>query len=275
MSPDERRDGPRYRVLPEEVEQFHREGYVHLKGVVSPTELAQLEAVYMRFLRREIEVRGKDFCDMSGDYGREVDDFSIINVMLPRRYHPPWRDNIYEQRACSIAEQLRGAGMEIDYDQLLAKRPGRDDGIFAWHQDMAYWTATRDPRTASLWLALDDSTEENGCLRFVARSHLEPELRPHRPLHGDRSKSHTLVTDVDEEREDIRHATISAGDVTVHHERIVHGSGPNRSDGWRRAYIVALRSRETVADERERGFTHSHNDGADVLDSVGFNEPEP
>ncbi|MFT7486379.1 MAG: phytanoyl-CoA hydroxylase, partial [Candidatus Paceibacteria bacterium] len=80
MSADERRNGSLYRVLPEELERFQQDGYVHLKGVVSPQELREIEEVYMRFVRREIEVRGRDYCDMSGDYGRAPDDYSIINV---------------------------------------------------------------------------------------------------------------------------------------------------------------------------------------------------
>ena len=49
----------------------------------------------------------------------------------------------------------------------------------------------------------------------------------------------------------------------------MHGSGGNLTAGIRRAYIVAFRSRETIATERELGFTHSHNDARDVLDDVG------
>ena len=49
-----------------------------------------IEMVYDRFLRREIPVPGKDFCDMAGDYARDPADFSIVNVMLPRRYWPAW-----------------------------------------------------------------------------------------------------------------------------------------------------------------------------------------
>ena len=48
--------------------------------------------------------------------------------------------------------------------------------------------------------------------------------------------------------------------ITVHNERIVHGSAGNQSDGWRRTYVIAHRSRQTVAYERSIGFTHSHND---------------
>ncbi|MSR47186.1 MAG: phytanoyl-CoA dioxygenase family protein [Planctomycetes bacterium] len=267
--PSTARDGGIYRVSTAQKAAFERDGWVHLPGVLAPDEVAALATDYDRFLRGEITVAGKDFCDMSGDYTKTVEQFSIINVMLPRRYHPAWQGNVYEQRAASIAEQLCGAGMALDYDQLLAKRPQRDDAVFGWHQDLAYWpTDTPDLRTATCWLAIDDSTAENGCMRFVSGSHLVP-LRPHRPLHGDRGKSHTLVTDL-VKGDRVTLAEIARGDVTVHNERVLHGSGGNKSAGWRRAYIVAFRSAATVAEERRRGFTHSHNDAAKVLGSVGF-----
>lgn len=268
MSSD-RRDGPRYHVSEEEHERFRREGYVHLRGVLSDAELAEIAAVYERFLKREIRVPGKDLCDMSGDYTRAFEQYSIVNVMLPRRYYPPWQGNVYERRAASIAEQLHGPGMELDYDQLLAKRPQKSDAVFEWHQDQAYWPVLPDPRTATCWLAIDDSTLANGCMRFVPGSHLGP-IRPHRPLKGDRGESHTLLTDVDPAHDEVRPVPIRRGDVTVHNERVIHGSGGNSTDGWRRAYVVAFRARATIAEERRLGFTHSHNDEKDVLEKVGF-----
>jgi phytanoyl-CoA hydroxylase len=263
----ERRDGPNYRVSTEERARFERDGFVHLEGVLSEEELAAIEADYDRFLRREIAVPGKDLCDMSGDYGRAFEQFSIVNVMLPRRYYPPWQGNLYEQRAASIARALHGEGLVIDYDQLLAKRPFKTDAVFEWHQDQAYWPELPDSRTATCWLAVDDSTLENGCMRFVPGSH-KAALRPHRPLSSDRGESHTLLTDVDPARDEIRSVPIRRGDVTVHNERVVHGSGGNSTAGWRRAYIVAFRAAETVAEERRLGFTHSHNDERAVLAQV-------
>ena len=62
---------------------------------------------------------------------------------------------------------------------------------------------------------------------------------------------------------------IRRGDITVHNEGVLHGSGGNTtSSSWRRAYINAFRSVETVRRERELGFTHSHNDSQDVLARV-------
>ncbi len=265
-----KRDGAAYQLTPEELARFREDGWVQLPGLLSEDELRALELVYQRFLAREIAVPGRDFCDMSSDYQKPLEQFSIVNVMLPRRYYPQWQGNLYEQRAASVAAQLCGHDMALDYDQLIAKRPHKSDAVFHWHQDLGYWPVTPDTRTASFWMALDATTLANGCMRFVSGSHKEPKLRAHEPMLGDRGKSHTLVARVDEASEKIVPALLRPGDVTVHHERTVHGSGGNGTDGWRRGYVIAFRARATVEEERRRGFTHSHNDAPDVLAKVGI-----
>jgi phytanoyl-CoA hydroxylase len=261
-------DNGRYVIADDDLVRFKEDGFVHLPGVLTEAEIAAIEADYDRFLRREIDVAGKDFCDMAGDYGRDPSDYSIVNVMLPRKYFPPWQGNTYEQRTADIAEQLCGIGMTIDYDQLLAKQPHKTDAVFAWHQDMAYWPSTEDRRTATFWLAVDDSTIDNGCMRFVPATTHEDQLRPHTPMFGGRGESHALGTEL-RPGDDVVITPIARGDCTVHNERVMHGSGGNGTDGFRRAYILAYRSEATVKIERELGFTHSHNDTPDVLDTVG------
>lgn len=257
-----------YTVTAEEIETFHRDGYVHLPGLLDEEEVAELEVVYDRFLRREIEIPGKDYCDMAGDYGRDPSEYSIVNVMLPRRYHPDWQGNTLEQRALQVAAQLQGNGMEIDYDQLLAKQPLKEDAVFAWHQDMAYWPDTPDTRTATVWCAIDDSTVENGCMRFVPATNHENALRNHQPVFVGRGESHALGTEL-EPSDEVVTVPISRGDCTVHNERVLHGSGGNTTSGFRRAYIIACRSTDTIETERKLGFTHSHNDEREILETVG------
>ncbi|MDG2025910.1 MAG: phytanoyl-CoA dioxygenase family protein [Acidimicrobiales bacterium] len=266
---NDRIEGDNYVISEEEKQHFADFGYVHLKGLLTPDEVSELEVVYDRFLRRDIDVPGRDYCDMAGDYGRDPEDFSIINVMLPRRYFSDWVNNVYERRAASVAQQLHGDGMVIDYDQLLAKQPFKDDAVFAWHQDMAYWPDTADRRTATLWLAIDDSTVENGCMRFVPPTIHEEALRPHDPQFGDRGESHALGTTLLETDAPVT-VPIARGDVTVHNETVLHGSGGNSTGGFRRAYILAFRPESTVQIERELGFTHSHNDAGEILEEVGI-----
>mmetsp|Transcript_42031 Transcript_42031/g.80382 ORF Transcript_42031/g.80382 Transcript_42031/m.80382 type:complete len:168 (+) Transcript_42031:583-1086(+) len=93
----------------------------------------------------------------------------------------------------------------------------------------------------------------NHCLDVVLHS---PSCHPFAHLVFRNAPHHQ----VDEKNENVVYTEILRGDITVHNERVVHGSGPNDSAGWRRAYVLAFRKATTVAEERRHGFTHSHND---------------
>ena len=262
-------DGDEYRVSEAMIEAFERDGYVHIPGVLTDAEMAEVEEPMMRFIKGEVLPEGKDLCDMSGAVDRTPDEYTVFNAMLPRRYLPSMQINVFERRAASIARQLtRGKSMSIDYDQLLAKRPNSPDSVFAWHQDLAYWPPLEtDPATTTCWLAIDDSTVQNGCMRFLPGSNREAEIRKHAPVklasagRADDESSHALCTELsDADEKNVKRVEIKRGDITVHDQRVVHGSGPNESDGWRRAYVLAFRTAEMVDEERRLGFSHSHND---------------
>jgi len=257
--------GDDYPLSAEQVASYQRDGYLVLLDVVSEPALLPLESTFQRFIEGRVPGMGRDFCDMSGPYGRAFEDFNLVNAVLPRVYDPSLVGNVFERRAASIARQLIGEDITLDYDQFLAKRPRRDGALFAWHQDLGYWpTGTPDTRTVTCSLALDDATLENGCLQVVPGSHREAELRPHRPSTWSsspelREEAHTLTVELGP-ADAIVPLPVRRGSITVHNERIVHGSPGNGTDGWRRTYVVAFRSQQTVAYERGIGFTHSHND---------------
>lgn len=259
------RSGDEYRLTPEQVASYAHVGYLTLDDVITEAELASIEPIFQRFIRGEVAGMGRDFCDMSGPYGRAFEDFNLVNAVLPRVYEPALRGNVFERRATSIARQLIGDDATLDYDQFLAKRPARPGAVFAWHQDLGYWPSnTPDTLTVTCSLALDDATPENGCLQVVPGSHLEPRLRPHRPPAWSsrpelRDEAHTLSVQL-APTDEVVWLPVRRGSITVHNERIVHGSAGNNSSGWRRTYVIAHRSRRTVDYERRIGFTHSHND---------------
>jgi ectoine hydroxylase-related dioxygenase (phytanoyl-CoA dioxygenase family) len=255
------RDGDSYHLTAGQIEQYRRDGYLTLRDVVTEEELQGIEADFQRFIEGRVEGMGRDFCDMSGPADRRFEDFALVNAMLPRLYQPHLQGNIYERRAASISRQLIGENAALDYDQFLAKRPAKPDAVFTWHQDLGYWpTNTPDTYTATCSLALDDADGENGCLQVVPGSQKGP-LRPHRPLHSEGKDEFHILSITLDPADEIVELPLKRGDITVHDERIVHGSGGNNSrDRWRRTYIVAFRHADTVAYERSVGFTHSHND---------------
>ncbi|MFM8508648.1 MAG: hypothetical protein ACKOBR_13370, partial [Actinomycetota bacterium] len=76
---DERRRGAEYVVTPEELERFRRDGYVHLRGVMSETEMNVIDDAYEAFLQRQIHVEGRDFNDMTtGEFGTDPTSYAIV-----------------------------------------------------------------------------------------------------------------------------------------------------------------------------------------------------
>ena len=258
------RCGDDYIVSFEEKLAYEKNGYITLRNVLTEAEIQKIEQDFEHFISGKVPGMGRDFCDMSGPYDRKFEDFALVNAMLPRKYKPDVANNIYEKFSASISRQLIGEDATLDYDQFLAKRPNRPDAKFTLHQDLGYWPpGTPDTITATCSLAVDDANSENGCLYVIPGSHKKG-LRVHKPVHGkssaDRDSSHILGVEL-LDGEALVELPLNRGDITVHNELILHGSGGNRSESsWRRTYITAFRSKACVEYERQIGFTHSHND---------------
>jgi phytanoyl-CoA hydroxylase len=105
---------------------------------------------------------------------------------------------------------------------LIVKQTGHGARV-PWHQDRL---PTEEPRAVNLTLYLHDSDTTNGCVQFIAGSHLLPEVQV------DELVSEARAQDA------VRDLAVAAGDVTVHDVRLVHGSGPNPSSRPRLGLVL-------------------------------------
>ena len=241
-----------------------------LEEVLSEEELKEIDPWFDLFVNGEVDGMDRDFCDMSQPYGTPIEDFQLVNAMLPSKYRPAFANNVFQRISQMIADQLYSGGKaRMDYEQFLAKKPSKAEAEFAMHQDLGYWPKTANTWTATFSLALSDSGLKNGCLQVVPKSNKEEQLRSHRPKDAkassdivSRDESHTLVIEM-KSSDKIVFLPVKRGSITIHDERIVHGSGGNFSEEWRKTYIIAYRDEETINQERAMGFTHSHNDIVD------------
>jgi ectoine hydroxylase-related dioxygenase (phytanoyl-CoA dioxygenase family) len=116
-------------------------------------------------------------------------------------------------------------------------KPGGDGMEVPWHQDGHYWPI-RPLATSTVWIAIDDSTTENGCMRVIPRSH-RGGLLPHA-----RSPRDRLVLDIEVDpghydAATARDVVLRAGEFSMHDVYLIHGSQPNRSP--RRRAGLAIR----------------------------------
>jgi non-heme Fe2+,alpha-ketoglutarate-dependent halogenase len=114
---------------------------------------------------------------------------------------------------------------------------GHDPAYISWHQDGTYW-GLDSTRVTTAWIALTDSTVENGCMRVVAGSHTRP-IMPHRETYAeDNLLSRGQEVQVDVKEEDATDVVLRAGEMSLHHVNIIHGSNPNRSAGRRVGFAI-------------------------------------
>lgn len=143
-----------------------------------------------------------------------------------------------------MVEQLIGPDFALWNSSFFAK-PARNGTRTPWHQDGRYWPI-RPLATCSVWIAVDDSTVENGCLRFIPGSHRSRELAEHEWSDAsDLSLPLQLRGAAFDEGEAVD-VVLEAGRMSLHDVFLVHGSEPNRSDRPRRGMTLRYMPTDSV-----------------------------
>lgn len=188
-----------------------------------------------------------------------LDDLRADQKRLVER-HPDFRDicpNLlaYDLRFLEVArtpEILDMVGQVIGPDfalwnSSLFSKPARNGQRTPWHQDGQYWPI-RPLATCTVWIALDDSTTENGCLRVIPGSHHERRLRAHRSLDAD---DVTLGQELDPSEYDPATAediVLEAGQMSLHDVYLLHSSEANHSSQPRRGMTLRFMPTTSVLD---------------------------
>jgi non-haem Fe2+, alpha-ketoglutarate-dependent halogenase len=133
-----------------------------------------------------------------------------------------------------VVERIIGPDILVHSSSLFFKRPGKS--FVSWHQDSNYWELSQ-PRLVSAWIALSDSTVENGCLRVQPGTHLTM-LEHWEDHHEDNmlGTGNTVKGGHDESK--AVDVVLRAGEMSLHHALMLHGSNPNRSTGPRIGYAI-------------------------------------
>ncbi len=129
----------------------------------------------------------------------------------------------------AITTQLLGENIDLYWNQAVFKAP-EGNKEFPWHQDDGYTPVEPSPYL-TLWLALNDATVENGCISVLPGSHKNG-LTPHV-----QSPIGLVCYSADAPNQGIP-VPLKAGSIAVFLSLTYHKSGVNRSQGYRKAYII-------------------------------------
>jgi non-heme Fe2+,alpha-ketoglutarate-dependent halogenase len=116
-------------------------------------------------------------------------------------------------------------------------KEARNPSYVSWHQDSTYW-GLEPADIITAWVAFTDSSAANGAMRVMPATH-KLDQAPHRDTFATDnllSRGQEIMVDVDESKAAM--LELAAGEMSLHHVRLIHGSDPNPSDDRRIGFAI-------------------------------------
>ena len=153
---------------------------------------------------------------------------------LPITHAWAW-DLVHDARIVEPIAALLGPNVLLWSMDWFIKEPG--PAFVTYHQDATYW-GLEPHHVATAWVALSDAGPLTGPMRFLAGSHRGPVYEQDDTFAANNllSRGQKVRAPVDESRTVL--APLAAGEMSIHHVRIIHGSEPNRSKDRRIGMVL-------------------------------------
>jgi phytanoyl-CoA hydroxylase len=230
----------RARIGPEEAAHYRKHGFVVVPGLFDTDSLAlwkgRLRAIidgevdpaeHMLVMRDVMVAKGVVKPRSRAEGIAKLQDFEEDPVLFGYARDP---------RVLNCVEALIGPDL-FTLHTMLINKPPNVDGRHPLHQDIIYFPYRPGDRIVGTWTALDRATKENGCLVGIPGSH-RMEIAPHE--HPDWEHVNLGYLGVQGLGPDERrvHFELEPGDTLFFHPHLVHGSGRNRTQGFRRSILT-------------------------------------
>ncbi|GIN71823.1 SnoK protein [Bacillus sp. J14TS2] len=219
----------------EQIAYYQENGFVQVDNVLSTDEVAELRT----FMDEVMNNKSRSSIQTS-----EQDDayYKVLNQRVNT-----WRDHggmarfVLSERLAGMASQLIGnKGIRLFHDHALLKMPN-DSKETPWHQDFPYWPMEEDG-ALSIWLTLDDVDKQNGCMKFLPKTHRLKELNAVDLVDG-----HDIFKDVKGlDKDKAKTVPLKAGSCTFHHGLTLHSAYSNQTNKPRRVLAIIFMPDGTV-----------------------------
>ena len=201
----------------EQINQYKEDGYIAPIDVLTKDEADEV--------KREIEYIEKKWPNEIEGLGRNY--VHLISPVLDKVSH--------NSKILDAVESIIGKDILVCGTTLFIKNPDKK-GFVSFHQDAKY-IGLEPHNWVTGWLAVTDANEENGCMRMLKGSH-KKDLK----FHDQKFDENNLLTRGQTiENVPINETTpviLKAGQLSLHHPTIIHGSGLNKSKERRIGFAI-------------------------------------
>lgn len=220
------------------LDQYHDQGFAVVPGLLEEADLARWRArlediVLGRVAAAEGMLVMKDVMVAKGAV-RPGSRMQAIAKIQDYEFDPVLDGYTTHPRVLSCVQRFIGDDVMTIHTMLINKPPNVD-GRHPLHQDLLYFPFRPADRIVAAWTALEPVTRENGCLVVIPGTH-KGELVPHEnPEWEYLNGGYFGAKDVGDLAERRVHLEMAPGDTVFFHPILLHGSGRNRTQGFRRA----------------------------------------
>jgi ectoine hydroxylase-related dioxygenase (phytanoyl-CoA dioxygenase family) len=247
------------RATAEQVAFYREHGYLKYGRLFNPEEMDALRAHVDAMIAALAEGRRPEELD------------------APHFTDPWFFRYLAHPRVLDLIEDFIGPDIVLWSSHLIAK-PRGDGRAVPWHTDGEYWGVRLQPmEVITLWLAVDDSTVENGCMRVVDGSHREEASGLGR-YEGVDLSTHLFGSGLPADQIDpsrLVDLELKAGECHFHDAWTVHGSNPNRSSKRRCGYTMRYMPASVVHEDYGHGWKIYLLRGQDRTGGRNVYEPVP
>lgn len=223
----------------EQVLSYRQKGYYSPLRVLDDSEIGEFRARFDDHLARNQE-RLKKLIPR---------ERHVVFGQLHGSSHWVYR-MVSHPKVLDAVESILGPNLLV-WESAWFVKLAKDKSFISWHQDGTYWSLNL-PNVVTAWIALSESTPENGCLRVVPGTHKPPFLPQIDTFAKDNalSRGQEIAVKVDEAQ--AVNLVLRPGEMSLHHVGIVHGSEANNSDGPRIGLAIRYITPEVVQKSAER-----------------------
>lgn len=221
-----------YKISPEQIARFQKEGYIKLKDVLSPEVLDY----YGKEVTRMVLLLNKEEKPMEQrtTYGK-----AFLQIMNLWTKNEVVKEFVFGQRLARIASDLlQTQGVRVYHDQALYKEAG--GGYTPWHVDQYYWPVATE-KTVTAWIPLHAVPLENGPLMFSVGSQ---RIKIGRDLAISDDSEKKIDEQLKLSNLPVDETPFDLGEVSFHLGFTFHRAGPNQLPKAREVMTIIYMDRD-------------------------------
>ena len=217
---------------------YETNGFLVIQKLVKPEDISTYRTRFVDICHKRVNVGQMTVMkDISLRHNKAIDPERVVNKVQDYQQDPVLSAYLQLPQILRYVECFVGPNIDAVHTMLINKPPdsGKLTSRHPFHQDQYYFPFGPSDRIVCSWTAMQRVTRDNGCLVVVPGSHRGQLLEHGYPQwDGNVNKAYHGILQMDEGVEKA-YLEMEEGDTVFFHPLLIHGSGSNRTDGFRKA----------------------------------------